>query len=224
MDIKRWKKAQEAEIEHEAHGHGYTPQSHAEAYFEQYWNTDIVELTDKRVLAVGSGTGMVHSLDIVDHGFALDPMNSQIYPELTDSLAEFVTGAGEALPFSQNEFDAVINFNVLDHTHHPDLVIEEIHRVLKPEGALYFAVNTFEIPKAIRTRLGYLDKPHPYHYSSEEIRSLITNNGFEIDHFNTTRRWSDVPFSQLLSEKSLKEIGGYLFRIHFTTAVFSIDG
>jgi SAM-dependent methyltransferase len=40
----------------------------------------------------------------------------------------------EALPFENDRFDVVYSWGVIHHTAHPDQMIAEIHRVLKPGG------------------------------------------------------------------------------------------
>lgn len=219
--IKRWKKAQQAEIGHEAHDDGFTPRSHAEVYFSDQWDSDLEALADAKVLAVGSGTGIIHSLDFVDRNIALDPINHEIYENLSNSSAELVTGAGEALPFDSNSFDVVISFNVIDHTQRPTQVLKQIHDVLTTEGELYISSNTFETAKFIRKRLGFIDPPHPHHFSHESFRSRLSDAGFSIDYFDSSPRYSIKQIPQFFLNRSFRKMGAFLFRIQFTTAVAS---
>jgi len=48
-----------------------------------------------------------------------------------------------ALPWDDNTFDTVICFEVLEHLLEPDKALQEIHRVLKPSGALLASVPNF---------------------------------------------------------------------------------
>ena len=48
---------------------------------------------------------------------------------------------GEQLPFPGAVFDIILNDNVIDHAERPVAILEEIARVLKPGGILYFTVN-----------------------------------------------------------------------------------
>lgn len=48
---------------------------------------------------------------------------------------------GEDLDFEDNTFDWVFCVNVIDHTPNPHNMSDEIFRVLKPGGVLYFEVN-----------------------------------------------------------------------------------
>jgi len=47
-------------------------------------------------------------------------------------------GAGEQLPFADNSFDYVSCCDVLEHVQDVDAVLDEISRVLKPDGLFFY--------------------------------------------------------------------------------------
>jgi ubiquinone/menaquinone biosynthesis C-methylase UbiE len=49
-----------------------------------------------------------------------------------------VAADGVALPFRDYLFDVVMADNVLEHLEHPQAVLQEIARSLKPDGAFVF--------------------------------------------------------------------------------------
>ena len=51
-------------------------------------------------------------------------------------LADTIVADANALPFKDNIFDAVLLLEVLEHLLVPELVLNEIHRVLRPGGEL----------------------------------------------------------------------------------------
>lgn len=53
--------------------------------------------------------------------------------------ASFAAGVGEALPFENDSFDAVLSYDVLEHVQDPRKTLAEVCRVLKP-GGLFLAV------------------------------------------------------------------------------------
>lgn len=55
-----------------------------------------------------------------------------------------VQGIGEHLPFKKNSFDWVMCKGALDHFFDPSQAIEEISRVLKPEGKAVISIANFE--------------------------------------------------------------------------------
>lgn len=78
---------------------------------------------DKICLNVGSGnsniSGNVYNVDIFAY-------------ENVDVVCDI-----EELPFEDNSIDVVLNIAVLEHVPNPKKVIEEIYRVLKPNGLIY---------------------------------------------------------------------------------------
>lgn len=54
--------------------------------------------------------------------------------------AEFLTVDAEQLPFRAGSFDHVYSFGVIHHTPNPTVVMDEIHRVLRPGGTVTAAV------------------------------------------------------------------------------------
>ena len=55
-----------------------------------------------------------------------------------------VRGVGEQLPFKDDSFDKVMCKGALDHFPHPEKAIEEIARVLKPQGTAIITIANFE--------------------------------------------------------------------------------
>lgn len=51
--------------------------------------------------------------------------------------ANFKVGFGEALPFEDNCFDAILTFDVFEHVRDPKKVLDECYRVLKDGGRLF---------------------------------------------------------------------------------------
>ena len=54
-----------------------------------------------------------------------------------ENRTDYVVGDSENLPFRQNSFDAVIAFGVLHHVPAPQKMLNQMSKVLKPEG-IYF--------------------------------------------------------------------------------------
>jgi SAM-dependent methyltransferase len=96
-----------------------------------------------RVLEVGSGAhGLIFFFDAAER-VGLDPLADH-YRELFpawQSRARTIAAFGEALPFENATFDVVLSDNVVDHAENPRRIVEEMVRVLRPGGLLYFTVN-----------------------------------------------------------------------------------
>lgn len=79
---------------------------------------------------------------------------------------------GKHLPFPDGTFDALFCSEVFEHVFDPDLILPEIHRVLKQDARALITVpfcwNEHEVP-------------YDYaRYSSFGIRHLLEKNGFEV--------------------------------------------
>jgi len=176
MSISRWKTAHKAEKDHPTHEE-LISREHTDHILSEH-GLSHEEFAGQAVLAVGGGTGIIHRLDTAARAVSLDPISSDLSGRVQQSSASVLAGAGEQLPFPDASFDWIICRNVIDHTVSPEKVFEEVRRVLKPDGRFWFSVNVFELPATVRNRLHYIDRPHPHHFSINEIETIAANHGF----------------------------------------------
>ena len=98
---------------------------------------------DARVLEVGSGAhGLIFFFEGAER-IGVDPLADhyrKLFPAWQER-ARTIAAGGEQLPFDDLSFDVVLSDNVVDHAENPRRILEEITRVLKPGGLLYFTVN-----------------------------------------------------------------------------------
>jgi len=101
-----------------------------------------IATTDK-ILEVGSGvTGLVFNLPGA-FAVGVDPLADEykkLFPKVQRGT-QTITAIGEELPFDDGAFDIVLSDNVIDHAERPLSILDEIVRVLKPGGLLFFTVN-----------------------------------------------------------------------------------
>jgi SAM-dependent methyltransferase len=156
---------------------------------------------DGSVLEIGSGpVGIVNFLEWGTR-FAIDPLEHfyRTQPALValrNPAVTYVDGTGERLPFDNESCALVIIDNVIDHTYAPGKILEEIHRILRPDGHLYLSVN-------VHTRGGYwlhsalaalhIDKGHPYTFTSRKLRAFLNVHHFsvlaeQIEDYEESRR------------------------------------
>ena len=180
-DIERWRKAQDAEKEY----HPDIRPMELEWFSKKFDISLEVLLSQKCILEVGCGTGgLTYAHNIQEHVkkvVGVDPIigklsNSELASE------PVIQAAGESLPFKGNRFDVAASINVLDHCIEPPQVLNEIARVLKPEGIFIIKINAFSVPESVRSRLHHVDRPHPHHFSPDEVRNLLHSCGFTIEH------------------------------------------
>jgi SAM-dependent methyltransferase len=141
-----------------------------------------------RILEIGSGpVGIVNFLE-GEARYAVDPLEHfyRTRPSLVGLRRPGVTyldGAGEQLPVEDSSCSLVIIDNVIDHTYAPRKILDEIQRVLMPDGRLYLSVNVHTAWGArlhdVLAVLG-IDKGHPYTFTSSTLRELLAAAGFTI--------------------------------------------
>jgi len=143
---------------------------------------------DGAALEIGSGpVGIVNFLEWGTR-FALDPLEHfyRTQPALVglrNPAVTYVDGTGERLPFDNESCTLVIIDNVIDHTYAPGKILDEIHRILRPDGHLYLSVN-------VHNRCGFLlhsalavlhiDQGHPYTFTSRRLRSFLNAHHFTV--------------------------------------------
>ena len=104
-----------------------------------------------RVLEVGAGTGLGFSVMPKDtHLIALDltrPMLDIAQPRAKKYGVKLVQGDVLALPFAENSFDGVIDTLCLCTYPNPLKALQEMARVLKPEGRIVLIEHGLARPK-----------------------------------------------------------------------------
>ncbi len=115
----------------------------------------------------------------------------------------YITADAEMLPFPNNTFDYVTSIGSLEHYANMEIGIQELARMLKPEGmALIFVPNTFSlfhnVYLAFKTGLPVDDGQPLQRYATRvQWEKLITANGLTIRSVHKYERefpvfWRDV--------------------------------
>ncbi|NNE67721.1 MAG: class I SAM-dependent methyltransferase [Pyrinomonadaceae bacterium] len=143
---------------------------------------------DSRVLEVGSGAhGLIFGFEEM-LAVGIDPLAVEyksLFP-LWQNDATTVASIGEELPFDDAIFDVVLSDNVIDHAADPEKIVDELVRVLKPEGILYFSVNTHHpIYQPISSLHGFWNSAgikfeigpfadHTVHFTEKRVKEIFT--------------------------------------------------
>ena len=143
------------------------------------------DLTDKKVLMLGCGTGeesiMLNQfsnvkLTGIDLSAESIKLAKESYPD-----CEFIVGDMNSLPFEDNTFDFVYSSLVIHYSENPEKIYKEIYRVLKNEGQLLFSIG------------------HPLRWACEEreidgvncriiAHGIDNENAVEIGNYNTFKK------------------------------------
>lgn len=155
---------------------------------DQAWRRTAVDrLPDGRILDLGAGTGAANQILGIRRIVALDPSPEML--SLNDAATR-VVGVGEALPFDNAAFDAVLSAYVFRNLDSVQETLSEIHRVLRiggragivdlarPEGDLQRRIHRFgtaiTLPLAgaaigAREEYSYLHRTLDKHPPPEEL-------------------------------------------------------
>jgi SAM-dependent methyltransferase len=91
---------------------------------------------------------------------------------------EFVSDLENMQPVISEDYDVVLCTEALEHTPHPQIVIREIWRILRPHGKIILSVP-------------YLSRLHEepfdyYRFTEHGLRVLLSENGFSVLQLKTT--------------------------------------
>ncbi|HQW58260.1 MAG TPA: class I SAM-dependent methyltransferase [Gammaproteobacteria bacterium] len=167
-------------------------------FWGDHFNSEQMSLKGKTVLEIGAGQMKrpgVMSLDL----------NSLVNPDIVHDLDNM------PWPIPDASFDAIYMFSVIEHLLNPLKVIEECHRVLKPNGKLFLLTPHFS------STASYTDLTHRWHFSSRSFDYFVVDMPIHADygfysvaHFAIEKRiislhgvFNYVPFLQWLANKRL---------------------
>jgi SAM-dependent methyltransferase len=110
----------------------------AEHLARYWWAARFV--SEKRVLDAGCGTGYGSKIlaragaDVV--GVDIDPAALDEAREAAPERVAFEMADARKLPFADAEFDVAVCFEVIEHVDDPESILDELRRVLRPDGLL----------------------------------------------------------------------------------------
>jgi ubiquinone/menaquinone biosynthesis C-methylase UbiE len=140
------------------------------------------------ILDVGCGTGLITRKLNSPHITALD-INpwalERARLNVKNDNVNFVLGDAEELPFSDGQFDIVVCTEMLEHIVRPDLALECIYRILKPEALLIGSVPSKNVIWKLRktiTSTSPVQEPFHNNYNIKEFKSLLS-------HFDILKIW-----------------------------------
>jgi len=94
-----------------------------------------------------------------------------------------------SLPYDDDLFDTVLIYDVLEHVENPNAILEEVNRILKPNGTFYMFVpcegdwlSFWNLLKKFGLGIGLTKKyaGHINYFTRTEIYDLLNKNGFNI--------------------------------------------
>ncbi len=107
---------------------------------------------------------------------------------------------------TDSSYDVVSMWHVLEHVGDLNRRIEDVKRITKDNGTMFFALPNLNSPDAKKygRHWSALDVPrHLYHFTQETFETLISKHGLELIHAEPMK--FDAYYVSLLSEKYLNK-------------------
>ena len=163
--------------------------SQKEILQQQKWARRVAQIADifqaQNILEVGCGNGMAafHLVDPRREIYATD-LADHLYPQVKDSPVIFSTGdVCQELPYESDSFDLVFSINSFEHFYSPETALDEMLRVLRPDGFLFLAFSPlyyspWGVHASRRLRFPYpqlLFSPYTIHQFVEQNKAALAN-------------------------------------------------
>jgi SAM-dependent methyltransferase len=144
----------------------------------------------RTVLDVGCGSGYLGAL-LAERGFSVTGIERKdCYQQPFPSTVRLIEADLEAgLPELGVTFDYVLCADILEHLRRPDLLLEQLRRVIRPEGALiaslpnsgniYFRLNILS-GRFPQDDKGLFDRTHVHFYMWQGWVNLLEHAGWRI--------------------------------------------
>lgn len=107
------------------------------------------------------------------------------WADVLTSEGEYLQTPGEDIGFSE-KFDCVIIYNVLDHVRHPQRILDNAYRALRPGGRIVVGVDCLSVLGRVKFELyirraykgNVLSEAHPHTFLPSHVSRMIANAGF----------------------------------------------
>jgi len=201
----------------ENHRYQVEPFIHSVAQFTLYHNKNILEV------GVGAGTdhlqwaragAICHGVDLTDEAIETTQRRLETYG-FHSNLKRI---NAEILPFEDNFFDVIYSWGVIHHAEHPDQIIKEIYRVLKPNGVFIGMMYGRCSIKALRLWLSHaLFKGKPWRSLGDVIWHHMESVGTKAYTANETRilfsQFQKVHIDKLITKSDTSKLPDWLAKL-----------
>jgi SAM-dependent methyltransferase len=151
---------------------------------------------------------------------------TQFFPgeELGKTIRGFRNENLEAQTFADESFDLVVSLDVMEHVNHPDKVMQEVARTLKPRGAYLFTVPTYKERTVGERRALYKPDGSVEHFAEPEYHgnpvsdegSLVTfHYGYDLAELLSS--WSGMDVEVVRYHDHRHGVIGEFTEVYLTT-------
>ena len=155
------------------------------------------------LLDVGSGTGAFVN-EMKQNGWdvtGLEPDEDARNVAKENFQCE-LKSTDELFDLSENDFDVITLWHVLEHVHDLQGYLQQFKKLLKQDGKLVIAVpnyTSFDASVYKEFWAAYDVPRHLYHFSPDSMKLLVAKNGMKVEKFKPM--WFDSFYVSFLSSK-----------------------
>ncbi|MBU3093672.1 class I SAM-dependent methyltransferase [Clostridium sp. CF011] len=158
------------------------------------------EIEFDTILDLGCGTGSVLALLLEQkpniHAYGLDLSDEMltIARQKLEEKAELIQGDSENLPYKDNSFDVVICTESFHHYPNPLKALDEIHRVLKPQGKFILCDTWMFTPirQIMNVFIKFSDGGDVRIYSEIEITKMFNERKFRNISWHKSTKYTYI--------------------------------
>ena len=161
------------------------------------------KLENGNLLDVGAGTGafasFMHRSGWQVSGLEPDEQARQRAATLHSIRLE---DSSRLFELHEDQFDAITLWHVIEHVHLLHKYLEQLKKVVKPNGSIFIAVPNYTSYDAgvYQEFWAAYDTPrHLYHFSPDSMRKLLKDHGLQLRSIQPM--WFDSFYVSLLSER-----------------------
>lgn len=153
----------------------------------------LADFSDKRIFDLGCSNGTVsHFLKQNGGRWVHADLDRENLVTSRELLGETLFQVGEgSLPLKERQFDLVVALDVLEHLTDDVKMVDEIRRVLKPQGLVIISTpisGGFFLLNWLKGKLGLTPEIYGHKregYSLKQLQNLLEENGFNVIHAST---------------------------------------
>ncbi len=136
----------------------------------------------QRILDIGCGDGVLLGQITKGKLYGIDFDADSVKVAAAKVKGSFSVGAAESLPLKSNYFDTVIATEIIEHLAKPELMLQEIKRVLKSGGRVI-------ITTPVKPADGLTDKLHQREFTPRELKALMAGYFRQIKITTSHASW-----------------------------------
>jgi len=164
---------------------------------------------DERICDIACGCGE-HSIKMAKkscevYGIDVDEKGIKIAKVLSENKCNFIVGNAEKLPLKSEVFDKVVSVCALEHFRNDVKAIQEMSRIVKPDGVLVLTVDSFTY-KGVKKEIQDKHKVRHHvvnYYSVSKLTKKVEKCGFKVEK---TKYFINSPLSVLFFNLSVKNV------------------